>query len=684
MVNSRELAEQAFSLLQDALKDSEARAAELDAELRKERAPKNSTEQQALVLEHRLESIEAEREHWKREAAQLAEILENERAKLRKLKKKLEIAESGPNAVDKKEVNFWRSKAEEFDKDTREYKQRIAALRKELNARPEPGDAIDPDLLQQLEAARHEATELKAVIAGLKSDAEQLRSEIAKGQSEIARGESANAGLRAKADEADKARSHAESLVRERDSRLAEQTARIAAQGAEIAELKGKQGSQDRAVSDLEARLGQRESEIARQKSASEALARQVGELQGANARLNAELADRNGELNEIRHRFDGARAEVSERDRALAERDQRLSELAEAGRLAEEEKRAIRDQIAGLEDELKEEKECTVNLSQIANERREEITQLSEKLDEALERFEEAKWKLQRASIFERLVTKRHKLVDTLVETIRTKQKANTALKAGLDGLRKFKAKSEQQQQKLLVRIEELTAEVKNAHEKLGGKAGGKEAGEKLRRAEDNVTSLETRLEAQAKLIETLEKDLANARASRQSAETQSREQAELKSAIEKKDATIERLKADLDDQQKQLAKLRGSESETVRLKAVQERDHGLIGELEKEIKDLNETVNRQREELDRLKQAPDGAAPMPVPDAGAQSSAELRKRDAQISDLKRANKDCEKEIKQLKEAVAGWQKKYEFLSAEPPSAYQATQPPAKQPVSN
>lgn len=670
MVNSRELAEQAFSLLQDALKDSEARAARLDAELRQERAPKNSAEEQALVLEHRLESIEAEREHWKREAAQLAAVLENERAKLRKFKKKLEIAESGPNSVDKKEVNFWRAKAEEFDKDTREYKQRIAALRKELNSRPEEGDAIDPALLEQLETARQEAADLRAALARLKAESEQHKGDAS-------RQEAAAAGLKSAAAESDRARMHAEDLVRERDSRLAEQTARIAAQGAEIAELRGKLGSHDGSLTELGTRLAERDAEIARHKSAAETFGRQLDELKAANEQLNSDLADRNSELNEIRQRFEGARTELADRERALTERDQRISELAEAARLAEEEKRTIRDQVAGLEDELKEEKECTVNLSQIANERREQITELSEKLDEALERLEEAKWRLERAGRFERLVNKRRKLIDSLLEAIRAKQKANTALKAGLDGLRKFKAKSEQQQQKLLVRIDELTAEVKSAHDKSGAKAAGKEAGDKLRRAEDSVRSLETRLEAQAKLIETLESDLANARASRQSVEGQSRELSELKTAIALKDATIEKLQSDLDDQQKQLGKLRGSESETMRLKAVQERDHSLIGELEKEIKELNDELNRQR-------QAAEGGAN----DAAAHSSAEIRRRDAQISDLKRTTKDQEKEITRLKEAVAGWQKKYEFLSAEPPSAYQATTPApaptAKQPASN
>lgn len=616
MANSRELAEQAFSLLQDALKDSEARAAELDAELRKERTPRNSIEEHARVLEHRLDSIEAEREQWKREATQLAEVLENERVKLRKLKKRLEVAESGPGSVDKKEVNFWRAKAEEFDKETKEYKQRIAALRKELNSRPEEGDAIDPALLEQLETARHEALELRATVASLRDGSA----------------------------ESDKTRAHAENLVRERDARLAEQTARIAALGGEIAELKGKIGSHNAALGDLSARLGERDAEIARQLSANEALGYQVDELKAANDRLSAELA----------------------------ERDRKFNGFADAAREAEQEKQSIRDQIAGLEDELKEEKECTVNLSQIANERREQITQLSEKLDEALERLAEAKWKLERAGRFERLVTKRRKLIDKLLEAIRAKQKSNVALKAGIDGLRKFKAKSEQQQQKQLVQIEELTAEIKETEERQAGKAS-KDAAEKLRKSEESIRSLETRLEAQAKLIETLESDLSSARASRHATESQSRELGETRAALEKKDATIARLEADLDEQQKQLGKLRGSESETLRLKAVQERDHSLIEGLEHEIKELNE-------ELGRLREAAAGG----THDASAHSAAEIRRRDAQISDLRRAAKDQEKEIARLKEAVAGWQKKYEFLSAEPPSAYQATTPPAKQPVNS
>src|SRR6185312_4370856 len=132
MANPRDLAEQAFALLQDALRDSEARASELDEQLKRKRAPKNKIEEQLDVLTHRIEKIEAERAHWEQQAGHLEEVAEAERVKVAQLKKKLDIAESGPEKLTKKEVNYWRERAEEFDKETQEYKTRLAGLRREL------------------------------------------------------------------------------------------------------------------------------------------------------------------------------------------------------------------------------------------------------------------------------------------------------------------------------------------------------------------------------------------------------------------------------------------------------------------------------------------------------------------------------------------------------------------------
>src|SRR5215471_7749122 len=132
MANPRELAEKAFSLLQDALRDSEARAAGLDEELKRKRAPKNKLEEQLDVLAHRLEAVEAERTRWQQQASQLEEIAEAERTKVSQLRKKLEVAESGPDKLSKKEVNFWRAKGEEFTGELQEYRDRLAALRREI------------------------------------------------------------------------------------------------------------------------------------------------------------------------------------------------------------------------------------------------------------------------------------------------------------------------------------------------------------------------------------------------------------------------------------------------------------------------------------------------------------------------------------------------------------------------
>jgi len=51
--------------------------------------------------------------------------------------------------------------------------------------------------------------------------------------------------------------------------------------------------------------------------------------------------------------------------------------------------------------------------------------------------------------------------------------------------------------------------------------------------------------------------------------------------------------------------------------------------------------------------------------------SAAELRRKEAQISDLSRTVREQERQIAKLQEAVAGWRKKYEFLATESPSAY-------------
>ncbi len=187
MANSRELAEKAIALLQSALSESEARALELDEQLKRKRAPKNRLEEQLDVLTHRLESVDAERQRWEQQAGHLEEIAEAERAKVAQLKKKLEIAESGPEKLTKKEINFWRQKSETIDSQIKDYQERLNTVRRELNerdalietlraggaalfepqAQPEP--EVDGELRRQLEQRDRWLAELRLELHELRA-----------------------------------------------------------------------------------------------------------------------------------------------------------------------------------------------------------------------------------------------------------------------------------------------------------------------------------------------------------------------------------------------------------------------------------------------------------------------------------------------------------------------------------
>src|SRR5215470_1546912 len=189
MANPRELAEQAFSLLQNALRDSEARASELDEQLKRKKAPKTKLEEQLDVLTHRLEAVEAERTRWQQQASHLEEVAEAERTKVAQLRKKLEVAESGPEKLTKKEVNFWRAKAEEFTGETQEYRDRLAALRREIIDRDALIEKLRDGQTQnapgvptsQIEESQPAAVEMSTQA---QADMESLRTQIAERERE--------------------------------------------------------------------------------------------------------------------------------------------------------------------------------------------------------------------------------------------------------------------------------------------------------------------------------------------------------------------------------------------------------------------------------------------------------------------------------------------------------------------
>lgn len=675
MANSKELAEQAFSLLSDALRDSEERVAELDAELRKKRAPKHKLEEQASVLNHRLESAEAEREKWRQEAGHLDELLENERAKIAQLKKKLDVAESGPDKVSKKEVNFWRQRAEEFDEEIARYKERLAAVRKELREKTAEADKAAEEELQsdinlsaalettqkELDSLRERVQERDGRIAKVSAELEKTRAALAGVEQQL--GEREAAGAEQDAARQQQKEQHEQAL---NDLRAEHEQAVNDLRSEHDSAVSDLRRHSEEALGDLREQLDKRNAELERlnsvlaeQRETRPGLEREIDDLRKAKHSLEEQLRESDGKANAARteqtNLIETLNNLVSQRDEKIAGLEQALADASRAKAAAEE-------KIAGLEEQLAEERECTVDVRQLANERREEIEQLVEKLEEMEERYEEAKWKLGKAAHFEKLVVRRKKLIGSLIAEIRAKVKANTALKAGIDGLRTFKATSERNQQKLLARADRLSDELAEARETIVVQQKETVERTELEQAQTRAAELEARVKTQVELIDSLEDELKSLKLAGRPAngDPDTREiealRAKLDDQVEeigRKNDAIQALEADIDGLQKKLGKLRGSESETMRLKVVQEQDHNTIVELEEEIESLKE----------QLAEAP--AAGSPEGKAG--------EKDREIQLLRERLQEQDKEIGRLSEAVSGWQKKYEFLAAEAPAAYQA-----------
>src|SRR5690606_2956518 len=124
------------------------------------------------------------------------------------------------------------------------------------------------------------------------------------------------------------------------------------------------------------------------------------------------------------------------------------------------------------------------------------------------------------------------------------------------------------------------------------------------------------------------------------------------LQGELAAKGEIVAKLQADVDEQQRKLAKLRGSESETMRLKAVSEQDKSTIDALQREIAQLREALARKAAE-------------------GTAEDERIKERDRTISRLSKTVKDHEATIAKLNESVESWRRKYQFLATEAPDAY-------------
>ncbi len=536
MSSSREVAKQAFDLLQNALEESEARIAELSKELRHKRPTKNGLEKRLDVFKQRLQNSAQDRDRWKTEAGHLEELVENTKAKADQLRAKLAIAESGSDKLTKQEINFWRAKVESFDTQATEYKARIQALQQECEA---------------------------------------LHAENARLQEEFG-----------------KEKEHAENL-----SETAANTVSV----------------QDAREADT-----------------------------------------------------------LTER---LKERDSKLTQLAAQGASLEAEN-------ARLQEELGEEEERAENLSEVANERLDQVNKFREQREEAEERLEEAEWRLDKSKHFEGLVQRRKGVISSLIAATRTKAKANIALKAGLDSLRRHKATAQATQQKLLAQIDRLTSDLGAAKEAASA------AKELDRRSQDptpeqkeeatgrlRVSELEERVNTQAELIESLEDDLQLAKIVQLDLSNKTTEaQKQLDEQQSAGEALSVAAAADRDNDRSMITALELEVTELRDQLEAQTNSAKKSADTNKEdLGELSEKLEQSQAEIQKLTKDKDDLSGLS--EKLEQSQAEIQKLtkdNDDLSELSEKLKQSQAKIQKLTEVANTWKRKYKFLSTDAPEAYQ------------
>jgi len=620
MSNSREVAKQAFDLLQKALEESEARIAELSEELRHKRPTKNGLQKRLDVLTHRLENSNENRERWKIEAGHLEGLVEHANVKVNQLKAKLEIAESGPDQVTKKEINYWRAKVESFDTQTAEYKARIVTLRQDVNDRD--------DELRDVRAAlsSHDAATSTA-----QHHAEAQKAETSQEQELLAQINAARENAETARTQNARVVETLERQLKEREAKLQELTARINAGTESTKAAKAERAQDTRTAATLEKKLKEREAELqeltarinAGTESTKAAKAERAQNTRTA-ATLEKKLKEREAELQELAAQINDA-MNATKADKA---------ERAQTSRAAV----TLNEQLKEREAERREAQERAENLSEVANERLDQLNKIREQCEEAEERQEEAEWRLGKAQHFERLVQRRKNLISSLIATIRSKAKANTALKAGLDSVRRHKASAEQSEQKFLAQIEQLTSELGAVKE---ANASAKNASQRsqdtviskkeITESRERISELKERVNTQAELITSLENDLQLSKLIQRDLSN--------KTADAQTEAQLE-----LTQQQKVSNKLLASSQND------QEKNRLVIEALEREITELRNKLAAQAKA--------DGNS------AGTDQGPSSKL----IEKLEKS----EAKIRKLTEVAKAWKRKYDFLTTDAPAAYQ------------
>jgi len=729
MTNSREMAEQAFALLQSALEESESKRASLERQLETNPLPASEQEIALEDLRRELDQAREERDLWKQTSGQLQDVASNERSKAKRLAERIRIIESGSDRVSRKEMNFWRSKAEDFEIARREFQQRLLELRKQLDERDERDELAEAARAQneELERIRSLLEERDARIAEFSARLEGNRLEREDFEQRIAHLDTEVRSLSQQVIDAESARNEACRSADNIDAELKDLRAESATNQRRLEELQhsveqqvtlGNQYKQrideletqhDREIEALREehlkeaegarqtfeeqlyalrtqhaeQIERRDSELtaageAHAAALSEARAEASAETQQQHEQqleeLTQQLESRAGQLADLEQQLESRAGQLADLEQQLESRAGRLADLekqleSRAGHVADLEQqlddhvasgeslRTERDNVAAqlvaLEAQLASERERSDNLNEIANEHREALSKTTERLEEMEERYEDAKWRLGKAQHFDKLVRRRRKLVEKLIRNIRAKDKANNALKAGLDSLRRYKANSDERQQELLRRIEILENSLSEAKEKLiqtnqarrstdaAPVAAEVEAGAEVA----DSSALSEQVAAQAEAIENLEAELRSARVTESEAQARLEEVDRLHEDLATKNAFIDTLQKDIEEKQEVVGQLRKREIE---------------------VRDLNNRIEELESAVDALQSENSRLRPAKSTDDESDDQQLLVEKEEMIQKLTAKLQEYESSITTLSEAADSWKRRYDFLASD------------------
>ncbi len=186
--------EDAIETIVEGLRASEARVAELEARLA-ERSPETRELRENLAaMEARIAQLELERDHLRHELEHSREVIRDERRTANYLRRKLRVAEGGPEQTTRKELNFWRGRVDALESELaplREREQRIA----QLEASCAEALAARTAAETQLRASEREQREQESRLCGLDADLQSRKAELERIETQLRRADEAAARL---------------------------------------------------------------------------------------------------------------------------------------------------------------------------------------------------------------------------------------------------------------------------------------------------------------------------------------------------------------------------------------------------------------------------------------------------------------------------------------------------------